>query len=81
MPYAKGGVKNNEDPLKWFYLKSSRTVQFLKNTHKECEGVTNVIFQDIDLDLPRQTATVERRDASPQTEENTYNVLDRMTSF
>lgn len=75
MAYAKGGVKNNEDPLKWFYLKSSRTVQFLmclliKYTHKECEGVTNVIFQDVYLDLPRQTATIEKQDASPQTEEN-----------
>lgn len=75
MAYAKGGVKNNEDPLKWFYLKSSRTVQFLmclliKYTHKECEGVTNVTFQDVYLDLPRQTATIEKQDASPQTEEN-----------
>lgn len=75
MAYAKGGVKNNEDPLKWFYLKSSRTVQFLmclliKYTHKECEGVTNVTFQDLYLDLPRQTATIEKQDASPQTEEN-----------
>lgn len=75
MAYAKGGVKNNEDPLKWFYLKSSRTVQFLmclliNYTHKECEGVTNVIFQDLYLDLPRQTATIEKQDASPQTEEN-----------
>lgn len=42
----------------------------IKYTHKECEGVTNVTFQDLYLDLPRQTATIEKQDASPQTEEN-----------
>jgi len=29
MAYARGGVKNNEEPLQWSCLKSSRTVRFL----------------------------------------------------
>lgn len=73
LAYARRGVKNNEELLQCSYLKSSRTIQFLiclliKYTHKDCEGLTNVTFQEIYLDLPKQTFTTEKQDAPPQTE-------------
>lgn len=68
LAYARGGVKKQRP-----YLKSSRTVRFLtclliQYTHKDCEGLTNVTFQEIYWDLPKQTLTTEKQDASPQTE-------------